>query len=164
MKTSHIEKITLSRPLPLLQGGKLSAEFWRENPQTVLVFYKQSCQTCLFLLPYVEEFYRRLPAPVDSLLLVSQDDPAETRDFVHRMGLSLPVALDYPEYALSRTLNFQGVPAIFLLDREGKVLQKSEGFIREEFTRLLERWKRANGVDEVVLFENPAEIPAFRPG
>ena len=154
----------LSRPLPLMQGGKLLAEFWRENPQTVLVFYKQSCQTCLFLLPFLNDFYRRLPHPVNNLLLISQDSPEESREFARRMSLVPPIAIDYPEYIYSKYFDFTAVPAIFLISSEGNILQRSEGFWKEEFVDILESWKRANRFDAVPVFDNPEKIPLLKPG
>ncbi len=164
MQASYPTNLILARPLPLLHGGMFSEAVWQAHPLTLLVFYKQSCQTCLFLLPYLNAFYRRLPGRTENLLLVSQDAPAETREFVRRLGLELPVALDYPEYALSRHCNFTAVPALFLIGPSGEILQGSEGFVREEVVAMLDRWKQANRVKAAPLFDDPAAVPAFRPG
>ncbi|HXJ42691.1 MAG TPA: redoxin domain-containing protein, partial [Bryobacteraceae bacterium] len=46
-----------------------------------LAFFKVSCPTCQYTLPFLERMYRGLGEGAPRMFTVSQDDPEATREF-----------------------------------------------------------------------------------
>ncbi len=150
--------------LPTIDGGTLSLSDIQQRPATLLVFYKASCDTSVYALKLLNDFGRRRTSSDPLIYLISQDPPGETEAFIRRESLRLPVAVDYPEYRLSRQLDFRSVPAWYLVDGQGNIPGRSEGFVRTEVEHLLEELFRKNGQDLPPIFADPESVPALRPG
>ena len=149
--------------LPLLDNRRFTPEWFAARPLTLLVFYKQSCDTCTFLIPYLNRFYRNADAG-DSIVLISQDSFPQTETFVRKREIKIPVAVDHPDYLLSRQFDFNGVPASYLVDASGKVVAEGEGFLREETIDFVNQLRTANRLKLADLFLPGEEIPPFKPG
>ena len=73
--------------LKSLSGQPLRlSEALRTGP-VVLAFYKASCPTCQLTFPYLQTIYSSLSAEFRNRIWgISQDDPAETAEFVEAVG------------------------------------------------------------------------------
>lgn len=146
------------------EGRNFSLNGIAQNPLSLLIVYKQSCPTCSFLLHHLREWIMRLGSDIPALLLVSQDSAAETAAFWEHLKMPLPVAVDSPNFTLSGELDFQTVPATFLVNKAGKILKKSEGFLRDEFIDITEQWLASNQFADIPVFGKPEKIPVLKPG
>lgn len=150
--------------LSTLSGEALDDLISKKNKYMLIVFYKQSCQTSLYLLEHLARFQKHSKIDSHLIVLISQDDLEETNRFIEMQQLSFPVALDFPEYKLSRRLNFMAVPACYLVKNTGKIEMESIGFVRDEIAEMIDRLLRVNGCEPHPLFEEPGKIPAIKPG
>jgi hypothetical protein len=91
--------------------------------------------------------------------VVLQDDAATARALAAQLGLTLPVVLDPEPHALSRALELEVVPSLFLLEPDGTIAAVSEGFRRADLEAFASRLGVAGE-----LFAADAKVPAFRPG
>lgn len=132
--------------LTTLGGGSfaLSEEF-RKGP-VVIAFFKVSCSTSQFTLPFLERLHHAYQNGPVSFCGVSQDDAEKSRIFCERFNVTFPVALDDAAFSASKKYHFTSVPTILLIDRDGKVCFRQSGFSRagliqlsEEISQLLER-------------------------
>ncbi len=150
--------------LPTVAGPKLSLRELRKSRSSLIIFYKAGCDASVYLVDLLNDFWRRLDLRQPVFWLVSQDSPEETRQFLTAKNIQLPAALDFPEYRLSRQLDFQSVPALYLLDRSGKILFRSAGFSREEFQMMANQVAVENENDGIPVFREERAVVPFKPG
>jgi peroxiredoxin len=115
--------------LELLGGGQ---ENLRAAEPVLLVFFKISCPTCQYALPYLD----RLPAGV-KVVGISQNDATDTREFADEFGLRFPILLD-PEdrFPASNAFGITHVPTMFLLEPGGRIQKVMEGWSKQEMVEL----------------------------
>lgn len=150
--------------LPGIQGDDLTPRKILEKPSSLLVFFKRSCDTSLLTLNLITDLASRLPALGDYLFLISQDSAEETVRFVKESHISLPVAVDHPDYLLSQAFEFQFVPALYRLDSSGKVVEESQGFHKTEFENIFRNLLQENRLTKIPVFQDSAKVPIMRPG
>lgn len=150
--------------IPMIDGKWFSAEWMKLNRANLLVFYKRSCPTCAMFLPYLADYYERLKKSKNGIFLVSQDSFYETQSYMEEHNFNFPVVVDAPKYHLSAYLNFHSVPALFLLNSTGKILQSSQGFVREEIIDLMINFENLNGIPPQPFFADLSAVPVLVPG
>ena len=153
--------ILTSGPAPAIEVRDLSGtpRGLTERAPVLLVFFKVSCPTCQFTLPFLERIYREKTEPVD-VLLVSQDDAETTREFLSEFQITIPALIDdeNANYPASNAYGLSHVPSLFLIDGERSIAGAGMGFEKHG----LEGFGRLLGVQEV--FRPGEYVPEFRPG
>src|SRR5713226_5415821 len=99
----------------------------------LLAFFETDCPTCRLMVPYLNTLAKDA-IPVAG---ISQDGEAATREFVEQMSVTFPVQRD-PDFAASKKFNLVTVPTLFLLDDDGRVLRKEEGFDKNGLNAIAE--------------------------
>jgi len=124
-----------------------------------LVFFKVSCPTCQFSLPFLERLYSAQSAGAPRILGISQDGAAATLEFNRRFGIHFPVLLDPAKdnYPASNAYRITNVPSLFLVEEGGRIAWALNGFHKGEMERLGERFGQSP-------FEHGERVPALRPG
>lgn len=86
------------------------------------------CPPCREEMPSMERLYQRLRDRGFVLLAVSQDEgsKAVVEPFVRDLGLTFPVLID-PEHQVGDRYRVWGYPESFLIDREGRVVERIIG-------------------------------------
>lgn len=162
MATLQVGQTAPDFSLPTLDGKVVRLKDLLGSGPVVLVFWKAGCRACDLAFSYL----RRLAelAPELPIIAVGQETADSARVYVERQGLQLPVVLDGPDYAVSQLYDPTYTPTIFLIDPDGKVTFKAEGFSKADLNALAARVGELIGrpMPEVA----PAEdgVPAFRPG
>src|SRR5438270_11522133 len=77
-----------------LSGRKRSLRELSAGTPVLLAFFKVSCPTCQYMLPFLERIYRRKTSKDIGMYAISQDDGDSTRDFDSEFGITMPVLLD----------------------------------------------------------------------
>src|SRR5262245_48327823 len=126
-----------------------------KNGPVALAFYKSGCPTCQFTFPYIQKIFSH-PGKRAGLTLwgISEDDENETRDFVKQHSLTFDVLIDEHPYEVSADYGLQFVPAIFLIEPDGKIAMSDYGFTKA-------------GLNQIAGFEFFSAndgLPASRPG
>jgi peroxiredoxin len=127
--------------------------FLKKGP-VLLSFYKVSCPTCQLAFPFLE----RISKGSLQVVGVSQDSPELTETFNDRFGVTFHTVLDTANagYPMSNAFGITHVPALFLIEQDGRISYAGGGFNKAEVQSLGER----AGVD-VFRGEN---VPAHKPG
>jgi peroxiredoxin len=143
--------------LPALDGGNVSLSSAGGGKPVLLVFFKVSCPTCQFALPFLERLHRSQPAA--QVFTVSQNGPADTREFNEHYGLTMPSLLDPEEggYKVSNAYGLTHVPSLFLVEPDGRISFASDGFSRPELEALGRRFG-------VAIFRPGENVPAWKAG
>lgn len=132
----------------------------------LLFFFKHDCETCRLVAPAVEALHLAVGGEQLRALAISQSTPADTQEFAEQAKLTLPVTLD-TTLKVSSIYGFDAVPALVLTRSDGTVLEKSEGWVKDEWNALVKRAVDAcsgedvdlSGVDTLV-----DRLPRSRPG
>src|SRR5690349_16056209 len=103
--------------LPGLNDGRVSLATITANGPALLVFFKISCPTCQYTLPFLERLRGQ------NVLLISQDSAEDTREFHETFRISLPTVLDLKldRYPASNAYGLEYVPSLFLVEPEGTI-------------------------------------------
>jgi thiol-disulfide isomerase/thioredoxin len=91
-------------------------------------FWASWCSSCAESFPFLEDLQRDLGARGLRVLAINVDEDArDALDFLARHPVSFPVAAD-PRGECSRRFRLAGMPASYLVDRQGIVRHAGRGF------------------------------------
>ncbi len=129
------------------------------DKQTLICFIKEDCPTCKTVIPILEACYKALGSSMD-VHLVGQTLPGNLQ-LLEQFNMSAPI-LDDSNLKVSFAYDVEIVPTLILADRQGRELERQQGFVREDWQSLL-----STLVNEHHLTEPEIEWPQFpewRPG
>lgn len=144
-----------------LHGRTVSLSDLRKQAPVLLVFFKVECPTCQYTLPFVERLHQALRNV--SIVGISQNPAAESAAFAKRFNLTLPILLDENDYPASRAYAITTVPSLFLVNQDGEIAFTAEGWVKEDFQKLIEMMKPAFGPAPVVFKPNES-VQDFKAG
>jgi peroxiredoxin len=120
----------------------------------LLVFFKISCPTCQFTLPFLQ----RLEGSGLQVVAISQDNEAGTSEFLKRFQLTLHTLFDKAwDFTVSNAFGITHVPSLFLVETDGTISLAVDGFSKADIEGLGSRFG-------AVPFGIGESIPALRPG
>jgi peroxiredoxin len=131
----------------------------------VLVFFKVTCPTCQYALPFVERLYQAYGRKNVTLVGVSQNDPKDTSTFMKQFGVSFPVLLDETEkYPVSNAYGLTNVPTIFWIAQDGEIEVSSVGWVKSDFEDVGRRMAAAGKIPAAMVFKQGEDVRDFRAG
>ncbi len=134
-------------PAPFFKIKDIEGKEWKlsrivaKKKPVVLVFFSMYCPHCREEMPFLNRIYEKYTKEGLVLLgiCVNTTDSEETlRAFRDTVGIKFPLAMDYEDNMLSMIYGVNGVPATFLIDKNGNVKKIEVGFAKElapEFER-----------------------------
>ena len=141
----------------------LAGQFWSlgtalEKSPVLLVFFKVSCPTCQLTLPFLQRLSDAESTNTPRLLAVSQDDATATAKFQERFRVSMRTLLDPARtFPASNAYRITHVPALFLVEPEGRISMTANGFSKAHIEELGRRF----GVHP---FHPQDRVPVLQPG
>lgn len=131
----------------------------------VAAFFKISCPTCQFTFPFLERMHETYGDTNFTLLGISQNDVADTREFGEEFGVKFPLLVDDDStFTASNEYGITNVPSIFLISQEGRILERSVGFGKRDLENMAKEAARATGKPATPLFKPGEVIPEHKPG
>jgi peroxiredoxin len=124
--------------LPSMEGARFTLSDSRQRGPVVIAFFKVSCKTCQFTLPFLERLHLAYGNDPLEFWGISQDNVENSRQFAQEYGISFPIAIDADGFSASKSYVFTHVPTILLIDRGGKILLRFSGFSKAGLIRLSE--------------------------
>lgn len=104
---------------------------------TVISLWSTTCVPCRVELPQLQEFAITNPE-IDVIAVNLGDVPASVQTFIHEIGLTMPVIIDF-EGRVSTALGITSVPSTLVLSVTGNVLNTHLGEITaDELASLVE--------------------------
>ena len=139
-------------------GEHTLVELLKTGP-VFLAFFKASCPTCQYTLPFLERMYRGLGNSATRMFVVSQDDAEATREFNQEYRLTMPALLDSARngYPASNAYGLAYVPSMFLIEPDGTIAWSLVGFHKKE----LEALGRKLGISP---FHDGEQVPEMKSG
>jgi peroxiredoxin len=152
--------------LPDAQGSVHALADALARGPVLLAFFKISCPTCQYVLPFLQQWTNPLAGRPVTLWSISQDPPHHTRMFNQEFGIDMPQLFDSDEdlYPVSEAYGVSFVPSIFLVETDGVISHVSIGFNKKEFEQIAARLAEAAGLDCLEPFPAGLEVPLVIPG
>ena len=151
--------------LKTLDGKPFSLTAELANAPVVLVFFKVSCPTCQYALPYYERLHKAYGKNGVTLVGISQNDATETAAFNRDFGITFPVLLDDTHsYPVSNAYGLTNVPTIFWIAQDGEIEISSVGWFKADFEQVNRKMAEAGKVSATPPFKPGEEIRDYRAG
>jgi peroxiredoxin len=139
------------------------ARFVHPGTETLYGFFKTTCPTSELAWPHFERI-RRIGEGGLPMFAVSQDSPAETREFNARLGVGLETLYDPEPWKASAALGLTNVPTFFLVGPDGRIVETAVGFQRPKLEKFARRAGKLAGRPRVRLFPIGEMVPLIVPG
>ena len=131
--SSQVNAIEVGDHLPLgklqsIQGESLGPEQWTKR-NTIVQVWATWCSYCRTQNKYLEQLREKVPAEQLNIVTISVDRRAESvKDYMERNQYTFPVVMMTPE--LSKAIGRRrGVPELYVLNPQGRVIQKDYGLM-----------------------------------
>ena len=130
-----------------------------------LAFFKVSCPTCQYALPFLERLHRAYGQKGVALVGVSQNDAKETAAFIKEFGITFPVLLDDTRsYPASNAYGLTNVPTLFWVAQDGEIEISSVGWLKADFDQINRKMAEAGKAAPAVVFKPGEDVRDFRAG
>ncbi len=151
--------------LKSLDGQRFSLHEALTRGPVVLAFFKVSCPTCQYALPFLERLYKAYAKNGVTLMGVSQNDAKDTRAFNQQFGVTFPVLLDDThKYPVSNAYGLTNVPTIFWIAQDGEIEISSVGWLKADFEQINRRMAEAGKTTPAAVFQPGEDVRDFRAG
>jgi peroxiredoxin len=134
MRTLDVGDVAPHFELELATGGRLSLATMLESGPVLLAFYKVTCPTCQFTLPFLDRLAGGL-----QIYAIAQDPASRVAEFNREFATNLPTLIDAEPYPVSSAYGLTHVPSLFLVEPDGRIAWASVGFQRRELEQLAQR-------------------------
>ena len=151
--------------LKTLDGKRFSFADELTHGPVVLAFFKVSCPTCQYALPFFERQYKAYGQKGVKLVGVSQNDAKDTAAFIKEFGVTFPVLLDDTHsYPVSNAYGLTNVPSIFWIAQDGEIEVSSVGWVKADFEEISRKMAEAVKIAPAALFKPGEDVRDFRAG
>ena len=151
--------------LKTMDGKRFSLHDELARGPVVLVFFKVSCPTCQYALPFYERLYKAYGQKGVKLVGVSQNEAADTTAFAKQFGITFPILLDDTHrYPASNAYGLTNVPSIFWIAEDGDIEISSVGWLRSDFEQINRKMAESGKVQPAVPFKAGEDVRDFRAG
>ena len=155
-----MSQLSIGTPAPDFELRDTNGRSWRLSEAltrgpVALVFYKSACPTCQFSFPLIQKIFSKVGKTAGwTLWGISEDDVEETKEFAKEHRITFDLLIDEHPYSVSAAYGLEFVPAIFLVQPDGKITVSEYGFTKAGLNQIA-------GFD---FFTANDGLPASRPG
>jgi peroxiredoxin len=151
--------------LKTLDGKRFSLNDELARGPMVLVFFKVSCPTCQYALPFYERLYEAYGHKGVTLVGVSQNNAKDTAAFNKEFGITFPVLLDDTySYPVSNAYGLTNVPTVFWIAQDGEIEVSTVGWFKADFEEINRRMAEAGKIAPAAVFKPGEDVRDFRAG
>jgi peroxiredoxin len=151
--------------LKTLDGKNFALRDELARRPVVLVFFKVSCPTCQYALPFFDRLYKAYGHNGVTLTGVSQNNAEDTAAFMKQFGITFPVLLDdIDTYPASNAYGLANVPTVFWIAQDGEIEVSSVAWVKPDFEQINRKMAETGKVALAGLFKAGEEVRDFRAG
>lgn len=125
-----VDKLAPDFSASTLDGRKVSLADFRGQKKVVVSFWASWCGPCRMEMPALTKFYRSnhtASSDFEILAVSIDEDPKAVNDFATAQKLNFPVLLD-PQQKMASAYDVDGIPTMFVIDKDGKITYGHVGF------------------------------------
>lgn len=115
--------------------GGAKETFGPVEKQTILVFWKYGCSSCIEEIQAIQTVSDEYKVPILTVCINPVDTLNSVVAILGSLGLTVPVVLD-PTSAVAREYGVSTIPDLMLVDQNGKITGRKKGGV--DIDRLLE--------------------------
>jgi len=107
----------------------------------ILDFWATWCDPCIKGMPAMQAIYKDYNNDVAVIGLTYCDDPEDAKEFFKTEGYNY--ILLFGAEVLTEKYNIEGIPSVFILDKEGKILHYNAGWgegLDNEYRKILDSY------------------------
>lgn len=115
--------------LAALDARTISLANYKGKKKVVLSYWASWCLPCRAEMPELRDFYKRYhreDSDFEILAVSLDDDTKDAEDYATAEKLPFPVLLD-PRGRVANSYSVDGIPTLFVIDKDGKVTYVQEG-------------------------------------
>jgi peroxiredoxin len=151
--------------LKTLDGKSFSLSAELARGPAVLAFFKVSCPTCQYALPFLDRLYKAYGSQGVTLVGVSQNNAKDTAAFNKQFEVTFPVLLDDTStYPVSNAYGLTNVPTIFWIAQDGQIEVSSVGWIKADFEQINRKLAEIGKIPPATVFNPGEDVRDFRAG
>jgi peroxiredoxin len=151
--------------LPAMDGKMFSLKEALTRGPVVAVFFKISCPTCQYALPFLERLHTAYGAKGAVIVGISQNSSKDTDAFLENFGITFPVLLDDTEtYPVSNAYGLTNVPTTFWIAQDGEIEISSVAWDRSDFEQINAEMAETSHGGVLPIFQPGESVAAFRAG
>ena len=139
------------------------AEALKKGP-VVAAFFKVTCPVCQFTFPFLERLFKAHSGDAMSFVGISQNDGAETKEFLGEYGITFPAVTDEDRYPVSNHYGLTTVPTVFLIAPDGRVKVSSVGFCKADLEKIAKELGDYLRKKPACVFLPSEIVPDYKPG
>jgi peroxiredoxin len=126
-RRARIGKVAPDFTLPALDGRSVTLSSYRGRP-VLLAFFASWCHPCEEDMPALERAQRDAGGRIAVVGVNYQDIPADTRDFVNRLGVTFPTLIeDSADNPVAKRYDVHEMPDTVFIDATGVVRNRLWG-------------------------------------
>jgi|SRR5580700_10248613 peroxiredoxin len=166
----RLETLPSGEPAPPIslkdtKGQLVTLEDALKNGPVVAAFFKVNCPTCQFTFPFLERLHETYGDKGFTVLGISQNDAAATREFSHEYSVKFPLLIDDEStFKASNEYGITNVPSVFLISPDGRIRDCAIGFAKRALENISKEAARAMNREPIPLFRPGEVIPETKPG
>jgi len=131
----------------------------------VLAFFKVSCPTCQYALPFYERLFQAYKDRHVTMVGVSQNNAEDTAAFAKEFGITFPLLLDDTiTYPVSNAYGLTNVPTVFWIARDGEIEVSSVGWVKSEFEEVNHRMAESSAMAKAFVYRPGEDVRDYRGG
>jgi len=145
-------------------GDRFSLADALKRGPAVIAFFKISCPTCQFTLPFLQRLYQAYGGERVTFWVVSQDDAEDTEEFRREYGITFPALLDEDGYPASNEYGLTNVPTFYLIAPDGTIRVDSVGFSKRALEQISQQLAGTLARPVSPVFQPGEVVPDSKPG
>jgi peroxiredoxin len=113
-----------------IDGRTVTLADFRGQKKVVVTFWASWCAPCRLEMPSLIKFYAKnhtAGSDFEILAISIDEDPKDVTDFASAQKLNFPVLLD-PRQRVANTYEVDGIPTMFVIDKDGKIIYGHGGY------------------------------------
>jgi len=120
--------------LNLLDGEKTSIHELLKDGPVMIDFWATWCKPCKKVMRYLDQYHQEYSEQGFKVLMINQDTPrsmGKVKSYIRSQKHEFIVALD-PNQQIAKKLNGQVMPTLILVDQDGSIKWRHQGYIPGE--------------------------------
>ena len=135
----------------------------RANGLLLYAFYKRTCGTCQYALPFLQRFQDYYAGKGFQIWGVAQENAGDAADFAQEYGATFPQLVD-SALDVTEKYDLVSVPGVYLVDRSDGILRSASAFVVDELNAISQLVAERTGQSYRPVVSEADGAPAIKPG